>query len=181
MLYAISRNSFFFFLLNLHFGKRLYSIITISCEKKYVHMRTSYFFRREKSSEICQIIVWSFSRKCNVTIFSDSFQSIISFLYTPVRTFSLPNTNQQNFKCIIIHTHLLHCIANMHYSVTFPKRPFKIISSNCFQVFWAQKLGIYPKNQKSLSIFLRVVNLGWPFFTLSHSEQSAQKKISSLL
>ena len=38
MLYAISRNSFFF-LQNLHFGKRLYSIITISCEKKYTCVR----------------------------------------------------------------------------------------------------------------------------------------------
>ena len=78
MLYAISRNSFFFSPKLAFWKEALFYYYNFVW--KEVHMRTSYFFRREKSSEICQIIVWSFSRKCNVTIFSDSFQSIISFL-----------------------------------------------------------------------------------------------------
>ena len=119
----------FFFLQNLHFGKRLYSIITISCEKKYTCVRRTSLGEKSRLKSV------------RLSFEVSHVNVMLQFLTPSNRSFHffkplyvlllLPNTNQ-NFKCIIIRHICCLVFGNMHYSVTLPKKPFKIISSNCF-------------------------------------------------
>ena len=152
-----------FFLQNLHFGKRLYSIITISCEKKYTCVRRTSLGEKSRLKSVR--LSFEVSHVNVMLQFLTPSNRSFHCLRTLYVLLLLPNTNQQNFKCIIIiHTHLLHCIANMHYSLTFPKKPFKIISSNCFHNFHDLRNHRFTQKSKSLCLFFEGCESWLTFF-----------------
>ena len=162
MLYAISRNSFFF-LLNLHFGKRLYSIITISCEKKYTCVRRTSLGEKSRLKSVR--LSFEFSHVNVMLQFLTPSNQSFHFLNPCTYFYYYLNTNQQNFQMYYYsHTHLLPCIWQYALLCNISKKTLPNDFMKLFSRFLSSETTDLTKNSKVFVYFFEGCESWLTFF-----------------